>query len=319
MNEDLLSWPDQFFAKKWAHYRYVYSNKIVIVTGGFDPLHSGHIEYFNAAKALGDKLVVGLNSDAWLTRKRGLPFMPLLERYKIIKALKIVDYVIEFNDDDNSARNAIKIVREAFPNAKLIFANGGDRNINNTVEQDIQDDNLKFVFDVGGNHKINSSSWILNNYAQNILHKSERSLKEEQLLAKSYENKIKQWGYYRVLYEMPTLKVKKLVVNPGASLSMQKHNYRNEYWHVISGRGVMYEEIPKDIKSYFDGAPYGVCTDDQDDEDRIIKKELYKNSYINIPIGSWHKLSNPFDELLHIIEIQWGLKCIEEDIERKNF
>ena len=64
--------------------------KVVLVTGGFDPLHSGHISYFKEAKKLGDKLVVGLNSDEWLTRKKGRPFMPFKERLKIIQNLKII-------------------------------------------------------------------------------------------------------------------------------------------------------------------------------------------------------------------------------------
>jgi D-beta-D-heptose 7-phosphate kinase/D-beta-D-heptose 1-phosphate adenosyltransferase len=61
--------------------------KVVLVTGGFDPLHSGHVSYFNAAKRLGDILVVGLNSDEWLTRKKGRPFMNLDERMRIVSEL----------------------------------------------------------------------------------------------------------------------------------------------------------------------------------------------------------------------------------------
>ena len=79
--------------------------KIVIVTGGFDPLHSGHIAYFEAAKQLGDRLVVGLNSDAWLTRKKGRPFMPMSERRAIIENLNMVDRVIEFDDSDSARRS----------------------------------------------------------------------------------------------------------------------------------------------------------------------------------------------------------------------
>ena len=78
--------------------------KIVLVTGGFDPLHSGHIEYFKEAKKLGDILVVGVNSDAWLTRKKGAPFMPLLERTNIVRNFKMVDFVIDFDDDDGVGR-----------------------------------------------------------------------------------------------------------------------------------------------------------------------------------------------------------------------
>ena len=62
--------------------------KLVLVTGGFDPLHKGHLEYFKAAKKLGDKLIVGVNSDEWLARKKGRPFMPLQDRIEIITVLR---------------------------------------------------------------------------------------------------------------------------------------------------------------------------------------------------------------------------------------
>ena len=75
--------------------------RIVLVTGGFDPIHSGHIEYFNSAKRFGDELIVGLNSDEWLTRKKGKAFMPFKERKAIIESLKMVDKVIDFDDSDD--------------------------------------------------------------------------------------------------------------------------------------------------------------------------------------------------------------------------
>lgn len=99
--------------------------KIVLVTGGFDPLHSGHIAYLKAAKALGDILVVGVNSDDWLTRKKGAPFMPYMERATIIRNLVGVDFVIDFNDSDGSAKNAIEMVRQSYPQDKIIFAKIG--------------------------------------------------------------------------------------------------------------------------------------------------------------------------------------------------
>ena len=117
--------------------------KIVLITGGFDPLHSGHIAYFKAAKALGDLLIVGVNSDAWLTRKKGSPFMPLLERTNIIRNIVGVDYVIDFDDSDNSAKNAIQMVRQSYPSDKIIFANGGDRTKTNIPEMDFKDNNLE--------------------------------------------------------------------------------------------------------------------------------------------------------------------------------
>ena len=78
-------------------------NTVTLVTGGFDPLHSGHIAYFKAAKEFGNPLCVGVNSDDWLTRKKGKPFMSISERMSIIKELKCVDIAIEFIDKDDSA------------------------------------------------------------------------------------------------------------------------------------------------------------------------------------------------------------------------
>jgi len=138
--------------------------RIVLVTGGFDPLHSGHIEYFDAASKLGDVLIVGVNSDEWLTRKKGKPFMPWAERALIVSKLKMVHGIRHFDDSDGSARDAIRKVLENYPNDDIIFANGGDRKLDNIPEMDIESERLQFVFSVGGDDKKNSSSWILENY-----------------------------------------------------------------------------------------------------------------------------------------------------------
>ena len=89
--------------------------KIVIATGGFDPLHSGHISYLNHADHLGDWLVVGLNSDAWLERKKGRSFMSWQERMTVLDNLHMVDRVIEFDDSDDTAIDAINYVKNYFP------------------------------------------------------------------------------------------------------------------------------------------------------------------------------------------------------------
>lgn len=138
--------------------------KIVLVTGGFDPLHRGHIEYFKAAKKLGDKLIVGINSDDWLTRKKGRPFMTMNDRFAIIENLKMVDDCILFNDNDGTALEAIHNIRRLFPNDIIVFANGGDRTKENIPEMVFND--VEFVFGVGGIEKINSSSDILKNWEQ---------------------------------------------------------------------------------------------------------------------------------------------------------
>jgi cytidyltransferase-like protein len=252
-------------------------NKIVLITGGFDPLHSGHIAYFKAAKALGDILVVGVNSDAWLTRKKGTPFMPYMERSTIVRNIVGVDFVIDFNDKDGSAKHAIQMVRSSYPQDKIIFANGGDRTHINIPEMDIIDDNLQFVFGVGGFNKANSSSWILQEWKAP---KTERP-----------------WGYYRVLHEIPGMKVKELTVDPGKSLSMQKHSLRSEYWIVSEGQCV--------VNSQMSGG-YS-----------LPPKTLTKHQEYSISIAEWHQLTNPFDKPCKIVEIQYGEQCIEEDIERK--
>jgi len=187
--------------------------KIVLVTGGFDPLHSGHIQYFNEAKKLGEKLIVGLNSDEWLERKKGKAFMPWNERLAIINNLQMVDEVFTFMDDDDTAINFIKQVKAHYPNDQLIFANGGDRTADNIPEMIFND--VEFVFGVGGTDKKNSSSWLLEEW------KSPKT--------------IRNWGWYRVLDEKPEYKVKELIIAPGQRLSMQRHEHRAEHWYILKG------------------------------------------------------------------------------------
>jgi len=246
--------------------------KIVLVTGGFDPIHSGHIAYFKAARTLGDMLIVGLNSDDWLERKKGRAFMPWNERLCIVNNLSMVDEVFTFDDADGSARHFIQQVRAHYPDAELIFANGGDRTANNIPEMDVIDPKLRFEFAVGGTDKKNSSSWIL----------------EEWKAPKT----VRPWGYYRVLHTVGNnVKVKELTVDPGKTLSMQKHNYRSELWFVAEGlAGNNWDYGGKKIK-------------------------LYKTETINP--NEWHQLHNPTDKPLKVIEIQYGERCEEEDIERK--
>ena len=250
--------------------------KIVLVTGGFDPLHSGHIEYFKAAKQLGNLLVVGINSDAWLARKKGKAFMPVAERKAIIENLYQVHRVIEFDDGDGSAIDAIRRVKELFPRDKVIFANGGDRTKDNIPEMIFED--VEFVFGVGGTNKANSSSWILEEWKAP---KTER-----------------QWGYYRVLHENgKEVKLKELTVEPGRSLSMQRHTDRAEHWFVSEGTATVYT-----LNKKTDAELWGVFT---------------KHQHIHIQKTEWHQLCNETNLPLKLIEIQYGENCVEEDIERK--
>ena len=97
---------------------------MVLVTGGFDPIHSGHISYFKEAKKITNYLIVGLNSDDWLKRKKGNFFLPWKERAEILNNINFVDEVIDFNDQDNTAIDAIEKCLCIYD--KVVFANGGD-------------------------------------------------------------------------------------------------------------------------------------------------------------------------------------------------
>ena len=132
-----------------------YKNKIVAVSGGFDPIHVGHVRMIQAASQMGDVIVIA-NSDAWLLRKKGYVFMPYEERQELLYALKGVVDVFEGDDnDDTVCKNLEKIKPD-------IFANGGDRKEGNVPEYDLCANlGIKMEFGVGGNDKPQSSSWLV--------------------------------------------------------------------------------------------------------------------------------------------------------------
>lgn len=135
---------------------------IVVVSGGFDPVHRGHVRMFNKAKELGHKIIVGLNSDVWLVRKKGKSFMNFSERAEILKSFRCVDEVMSFSDDDNSAINLLMRVQTLYPECTIAFANGGDRVEENTPEKGFCNAyNIDMIWGVGGT-KIQSSSDLIN-------------------------------------------------------------------------------------------------------------------------------------------------------------
>ena len=143
----------------------MFYEKVSLVTGGFDPIHSGHISYFARAKDFSNFLVVGINTEEWLTNKKGQYFQSWVERAEIIRHLRMVDAVITVPDDDQgSACGAIAKCLEIADT--VVFCNGGDRGKTNTPEIDKygEDPRVEFQFGIGGNDKKNSSSWILRGY-----------------------------------------------------------------------------------------------------------------------------------------------------------
>lgn len=132
--------------------------KIVCVSGGFDPVHVGHIRYFKEAKKLGDKLVVILNSDNFLIKKKGYVFMPYEERKEIIENIKWVDEVFNCIDIDQSVCKSLAEIRPD------IFAKGGDRTVQNIPERTVCEKlGIEMVFNIGGG-KTQSSSWLLEKF-----------------------------------------------------------------------------------------------------------------------------------------------------------
>jgi len=252
--------------------------KIIIVSGGFDPLHSGHIAYFKSAKDLGEKLIVALNSDEWLINKKGKFFMPFVERKSIVENLSCVDLVVDFEDDDlGSATNALIKIKEMYPDDEIAFANGGDRNKENIPEMTVS--GIEFLFSVGGDDKKNSSSWILKKW--------------------QYYQEDRLWGEFYNLFEEEKVKVKELIVHPGKGMSFQRHFKRNEIWMISKGSCVV-----------------NYSKDDPDNKQSI---QLDTFDHYLVPLGQWHQITNPYAEVCHIIEIQYGEACIEEDIERTEY
>tara|TARA_X000000368_G_scaffold344252_1_gene282967 strand:+ start:3868 stop:4641 length:774 start_codon:yes stop_codon:yes gene_type:complete len=252
--------------------------KIVIVSGGFDPLHSGHISYFEDARSHGDKLIVALNSDDWLIKKKGKFFMPFSERKSIIENLSYVDEVIDFEDDElGSCINAIEKVKNAYKEDDIYFANGGDRDRESIPEMQVN--GVNFLFSIGGDDKKNSSSWILKDW--------------------QYYHESRIWGDFYNLFESDDVKVKELIVDPGKGMSFQKHFKRSEIWLVSKGSCVV-----------------NYSKDDPDNRKDI---QLNKFDHYFVKVGEWHQITNPFDKPCHLIEIQYGEACIEDDIERVDY
>ena len=257
--------------------------RVSVVSGGFDPLHSGHINLLESAAGYGDKLVVLLNSDEWLARKKGRPFMPFEERAGIIERLDMVDYVYGVEDTDGSVTKGLENVKKAFQetsdDVEFIFCNGGDRGKDNIPEMEVE--GYTFKFSIGGDNKANSSSWILKEW--------------------QYPSERRVWGEFSNLFEDGVVKVKELVIEPGKGISYQRHFKRSELWFVSKGECVV---------------KHGRDTDKPEEYDTI---NLKTDEVIHIRVGDWHQIVNTQEEPCHIVEIQYGEESTEDDIERLEY
>lgn len=195
---------------------------IVAVSGGFDPLHAGHVRLLNEAKKLGDELVVLLNNDNWVKAKKGFVFMPERERKEVLEALRCVDRVVLTHhtphDSDRSVSKALALLKPD------VFANGGDRDEKNAADptsslyKDIETCKrlgIRMVFGVGKGGKVQSSSWLVQKIAGTV--------------------EVRPWGSMRTHVHEKQHWVKTITVHPGQRLSLQLHKYRSETWVCVAG------------------------------------------------------------------------------------
>lgn len=236
------------------------------------------------AARLGEVVVI-LNSDKWLTRKKGKPFMTWADRAAILRGLKGVREVIAVDDGDGTVCNGILDIHRRYADFKLVFCNGGDRKAGNTPETALCEGfGIEVAWEIGGGKKASSSG----------------------LLASWHTEAVERpWGEWMTYRNFTTSKLKELVVKPGEKLSWQRHEKRAEMWFVASGEGevLCYENLH-----------YGPTLS------RFpLSSSLSRgNQFFHIKQGEWHQIRNPGQEPLYIIEIQYGELCIEEDIERKD-
>ncbi len=174
-----------------------------MISGGFDPIHPGHIAMIESAREYGEVHII-LNSDAWLIRKKGFLFQPWIDRKKILEAY--TPFIHSVDDTDGTVCEALARIKPDY------FGNGGDRGPGNTPELLLCEQlGIEPVFELGGGKYASSS--IVNS----------RSRVET------------RWGHYNVIIDMPMVKVKLIHVDAGKSLSLQKHSKRSEFFFMPNG------------------------------------------------------------------------------------
>ena len=188
-----------------------------LVSGGFDPVHVGHLKMFKDAERLSNDVILLLNNDEWLIKKKGKPFMNQNQRKEILDEFKSISKVIIQTASDKSSSQAIEKFALDNPNKNICYCNGGDRsNVKNIREVDICNKmGINLEFEVGGKEKIESSSQLTKNYLGNV--------------------EGRPWGNYHVIAKNTGYQIKEIKVKKGSKLSLQKHKNRSEFWQVVKG------------------------------------------------------------------------------------
>ena len=188
-----------------------------IVSGGFDPVHVGHLRMFKDANKLAEKVIVLLNNDDWLIKKKGKPFMNQNQRKEILEEFKSISEVIIQTSSEPSSSLAIEEFVSKNINKSICYCNGGDRsNIKNIRESDIcKKLKVSLEFGIGGENKIESSSDLTKNYLGDI--------------------EKRPWGNYHIIAKNLGYQIKEIKVSVNSKLSLQKHQNRAEFWQIIKG------------------------------------------------------------------------------------
>ena len=252
----------------------------IVISGGFDPIHTGHLNLISDASKITNLLVIVNNND-FLLNKKGFIFLDEEERLKILSSILGVDDIFLSIDKDHTVNQSIQYLIDSGKKIKF-FGNGGDRKsfIDIPESEVCKKNNIELVFNLGGEKSQSSSSIALSLYDQ--IQKKDKNTNFVE----------KPWGYYKTFISEGEYLLKKIFINPGEELSEQSHDFRDEHWIVVSGR----ISVLTDIK--------------------IIEKET--NDHIFIKKNTKHKITNNSDEPAIIIEVQTGSILSEDDIIRYN-
>ena len=199
-----------------------------LISGGFDPVHIGHLAMIKDAKKIADNVIVLLNSDKWLVRKKGKPFMVEAQRAQILEEFESVsEVIIQEKDDDDSSNNAIIDFYNSHKKRTICYCNGGDRSQEDKIREAETCKNLgiDLRFGIGGIHKLESSSNLTKNHLS--------------------ETEGRPWGKFHIIAKGKGYQIKEIIVKPGKKMSLQRHKNRSEYWQVIDGIGMVYLEDSK--------------------------------------------------------------------------